>query len=197
MPKLWHETIQAHRSAVHEAIVDATAQLVAQHGLLSVSMSQIAQETGIGRATLYKYYPDVESILRAWHQRQVAGHLATLSAINERDAPAGERLAAVLAAYADIQRERVRHDHFGPHGSELASYVHADEAMIPAQHQLHELVCDLMTAAATEGTVRDDVAADELTSFCMHALAAAAGMPSKAAVRRLVATALRGLRPQP
>ncbi|TIL19051.1 MAG: helix-turn-helix transcriptional regulator, partial [Mesorhizobium sp.] len=55
MPKLWNETIDAHRRAVRDATLDTTAALVAEHGLLSVTMSKIAEETGIGRATLYKY----------------------------------------------------------------------------------------------------------------------------------------------
>jgi AcrR family transcriptional regulator len=48
-------------------------------------MSQIAAEaSGIGRATLYKYFPDVESILRAWHERQVGAHLHQLHAARKR-----------------------------------------------------------------------------------------------------------------
>ena len=78
MPKLWNNTIEAHRRAVHEATLDTTAALVAEHGLASVTMSQIAKETGIGRATLYKYFPDVESILLGWHERQIASHLDQL-----------------------------------------------------------------------------------------------------------------------
>jgi AcrR family transcriptional regulator len=39
--------------------------------------------TWIGRATLYKYFPDVESILVAWHARDFAGHLARLEALSE------------------------------------------------------------------------------------------------------------------
>jgi AcrR family transcriptional regulator len=39
-------------------------------------MSDIAEATGIGRATLYKYFLDLETILSAWHQRQVEAHLA-------------------------------------------------------------------------------------------------------------------------
>src|SRR4051812_5802487 len=65
MPKIWSQTIEAHRDAVREATINATAALVAEHGLTGVTMSQIAKDTGIGRATLYKYFPDVESILRA------------------------------------------------------------------------------------------------------------------------------------
>ena len=47
----WNETIEAHRREVRGAILDATAALVNKHGLLSVTMSRIAQEAGIGRAT--------------------------------------------------------------------------------------------------------------------------------------------------
>lgn len=51
MPKLWNQTIEAHRRDVHDAILDTAAALVAEHGLRSVTMSQIAEQTGIGRAT--------------------------------------------------------------------------------------------------------------------------------------------------
>src|SRR5919202_1202932 len=65
VPRLWNETIEAHRRTVRGAILETTATLVAEHGLRSVRMSQIAEKTGIGRATLYKYFPDVEAILLA------------------------------------------------------------------------------------------------------------------------------------
>src|SRR5215207_197927 len=63
VPNLWNETIEAHRAAVREAILDTAMVLVAEQGLRSVTMSQIAEKTGIGRATLYKYFSDVEAIL--------------------------------------------------------------------------------------------------------------------------------------
>src|SRR5215510_5441961 len=107
IPKLWHQTIQAHRREVHDAILDTAAALVARHGLRSVTMSQIAQETGIGRATLYKYFSAVEAILLAWHERQVAGHLEELvKARDEAGGAAGARLRAVLEAFALISHER-------------------------------------------------------------------------------------------
>ncbi|MBA2423836.1 MAG: TetR/AcrR family transcriptional regulator, partial [Actinobacteria bacterium] len=42
---------------------------------------------------------------------------------------------------------------------------------------------------------RDDVSPDELASYCLHALSAAGGLSSRAAVRRLVTVTLAGLRP--
>jgi len=72
---LWDDTIESHRRAVRDTTLDAAAALVAEHGLASVTMSEIAERTGIGRATLYRYFPDVEAILLAWHERQVSSHL--------------------------------------------------------------------------------------------------------------------------
>jgi hypothetical protein len=40
-----------------------------------------------------------------------------------------------------------------------------------------------------------NVTSEELASYTLHALAAAAGLPSEAAVRRLVTVTLDGLRP--
>src|ERR671933_2529154 len=94
VPKLWHQTIDAHRRGVHAAILETTAALVAEHGLHAVTMSQIAQETGIGRATLYKYFPDVEAILLAWHEVHVARHLEHLAKIRDQPGDPRERLEA-------------------------------------------------------------------------------------------------------
>jgi AcrR family transcriptional regulator len=190
VPRLWTETIETHRREVRDAILDATAALVAEHGLLAVTMSQIAQETGIGRATLYKYFPDVATILRAWHERQITGHLDYLAEVRDQGGDAGERLEAVLEAYALISRESREH-----HDTELAAFLHRDERVARAQHEVHQMVRDLLTEAAKTGDVRDDVTPDELASYCLHALAGASRQHSKAAVRRLVTVTLDGLRP--
>jgi AcrR family transcriptional regulator len=187
VPRLWDETIEAHRRAVRGATLDTTAALVAEHGLASVTMSQIAAETGIGRATLYKYFPDVEAILVAWHERQVAEHLQQLAQVRDQAGHAGARLKAVLEAYALIV-----HQH---HGSELAALLHRGAHVARAEHQLRDFVRDLLRAGAASGEVRDDVAPEELASYCLHAVAAARSLPSKAAVHRLVAVILDGLQP--
>lgn len=190
VPKLWSETIEAHRSAVREATLDATAALVAEHGLLAVTMSRIAEETGIGRATLYKYFPDVEAILGAWHERQIAGHLEQLGEISKRAGDSGQRLEAVLEAYASIAHQSRGHD-----DTELAALLHGDEQVERAQRQLHTMFRGLLTEGVRTGAVRDDVAPDELATYCLHALNAAGSLPSKAAVGRLVVLTLAGLRP--
>jgi AcrR family transcriptional regulator len=187
VPRLWDETIEAHRRAVRDATLDTTAALVAQHGLASVTMSQIAEQTGIGRATLYKYFPDVEAILVAWHERLVTGHLAQLASVGDRAGCAAERLEAVLETYALIL-----HEH---HRGELAALLHQGAHVARAHQHLSDFIRDLLTEGTASGDVRDDVAPEELASFCLHASTAATSLPSKAAVRRLVSVILAGLQP--
>jgi len=190
VPKLWNETIEAHRHAVREAILEATWSLVTERGPMSVTMSQIAEKTGIGRATLYKYFPDVESILIAFHERHVTGHLEQLAELRNQPVDAGERLESVLEAYALISYHRGRHG-----TKELSALLHRGDTVARAQQQLIDLFRDLLTDAVNTGHIRDDVAPDELARYCLHALTAAGDLPSEAAVRRLVAVTLDGCAP--
>jgi AcrR family transcriptional regulator len=189
VPKLWDETIESHRRAVRDATLDATAALVSEHGLAAVTMSQIAKDTGIGRATLYKYFPDVESILLAWHERQINEHLQHLAQVRDNADSALTRLEAVLEAFALISHQR--------HDSDLAALLHRGEHVTRAHQHLHDFVRDLVADAAATGDLRQDISADELTTYCLHALTAAGSLPTPEAVYRLVHLTLTGLRPEP
>jgi AcrR family transcriptional regulator len=186
MPKLWTETIEAHRREVRDAILETTVALVSKHALRSVTMSQIAEEAGIGRATLYKYFPDVEAILVAWHERQVNGHLRHLAELRDQEGDPAQRLEAVLEAFALIH-----HEH---HGTDLGALLHRGDHVLRAEQHLRTFIRDLLSEGAKVGVLRKDVAPEELASYCLHALTAAGSLPSKAAVRRLVAVTLAGLR---
>ncbi|MGN9761958.1 TetR/AcrR family transcriptional regulator [Streptomyces sp. SD31] len=192
MPKLWNETIEAHRRDVRDAILDSTAALAAEKGPLSVTMSQIAEKVGIGRATLYKYFPDVEAILHAWHAREIVGHLAQLTEVLDRTDGPGARLEAVLEAYALIT-----HESHGHHDTDFGVFLHQDSGnhLAHAHQHLHHMVQELLTEAAQAGDVRDDIPPAELTRYCLSALAAARTLPSEAAARRLVKVTLAGVRP--
>jgi AcrR family transcriptional regulator len=192
MPRLWTETIHAHREAVRDATLDSAAQLVSRHGLRSVTMGQVAAAAGIGRATLYKYFPDLEAILAAWHRREIRRHLDLLaSAAAKADGPA-RRLEAVLRAYAHISSQ------FGGHpDQQLSSFLHQDSQLDRAGRQLRRMIAGLIGEAATAGAIRADIGADELAEFCLHALAVARQGHSAAAIDRVVGLTLDALRHLP
>ena len=191
MPRLWNATIAAHRRDVRDAILHTTRALVAENGLRAVTMSQIADEAGIGRATLYKYFPSVDAILLAWHERKISGHVEYLDQVGANIEDPGERLLAVLGAFALILHEsRAHNDH------ELSALLHHGTELGHAQKQVQRMLRNLIAEAATGGDVRADVSPSELASYCLHALNAASTVSSKAAVRRLAAVTFDGLRSQ-
>ena len=190
VPKLWKATIDEHRRSVQVAILDSTWALAAEHGPLRVTMSQVADAAGIGRATLYKYFPDVESILVACHARHVTAHLEQLAELRDRAGGPGERLDSVLSAYARIAHLRERHA-----SPELGALLHRGEHVANAQRELLDVFRELLLDAAQAGLVRDDVAPDHLATYCLHALGAASSLPDQDAVRGLVEITLAGLRP--
>ncbi|WP_410598295.1 TetR/AcrR family transcriptional regulator [Amycolatopsis sp. lyj-90] len=184
--KLWDQSVSDHRKAVVEATLDSTAALVAQHGLSAITMSLIAKETGIGRATLYRHFPDVNAILTAWHAREMARNLEQMAAAGRGAGAADKRLAAVLEKYATISFEH--------HRTELAALLHQGEHAVRASKELTDFLSDLIAEGAGSGSLRDDVPSGELALFCVHSLAAAGVLKSAAAVRRLVRVTLAGLR---
>ena len=188
VPRLWDATIEAHRGAVREAVLDATAALVAERGVRAVTMSEIAERTGIGRATLYKYFPDVDAILLAWHERQVDAHLQQVTEAADGVGSAHERVRAVLEAFALITYQR--------HDPDLSALLHAGPHVSDAHERFHAFIRELIAEGAEAGQSRGDVPPAELATYCLHALTAAGALPSKAAVRRLVDVVVGALEAQ-
>ena len=186
MPKLWTETIEQHRHAVRDAVLDAMPALIEQRGIAAVTMSDLAEAAGIGRATLYKYFPDMQAVLREWHERQVSRHLRLLSEVTERHSEPVAKFEAVLHSYAFMRAEQPQDD--------IALSLHDGDHIAQADHALHALLTDLLGQLATTGDVASDVPPGELATFVLHALSAAPRMPSHEAVSRLIMTTMAGLR---
>lgn len=186
MPKLWNDTIESHRQAVRDAAMDAVAAIAAEKGLSGVTMSEIAEDAGIGRATLYKYFADLQQILLAWHEREISRHMRELQTARDRAPDALSALQDVFETYARN----------GPHKHReeaLAGFLHDQHHSARAHHHLHKLVSDLISKAAAAGSVRTDISAEELTHYCLSALSAGAHLDTAIAVKRLVTVTLDGL----
>ena len=187
VPKLRAADISAHRRDVRDAILDAAGALVAQHGLAAATMAAIAERAGIGRATLYKYFHEVQEVATAWHERQVTRHYAKLEAASQRPGAAIDRLRALLETYAAIAHQE--------HGTEMAALMRRSPHVVAAYARLDTLVRTLLGDAVAADDVRDDVPVAELAAYALHALDAASSARSGAAVRRLVQLTLDGLAP--
>lgn len=192
MPKLWSETIERHRQEVRDTVIRSAAALVDAQGLGGVTMQQVADQSGIGRATLYKYFPDLESIVLAWHDQQIKQHLEQLVSVRDQTTDLDKRLPAVLHAYAFIVGRFKGH-----HDSDLSLLLHRGQGALDGRRRLNEMVEDLLAEAAKAGLIRGDARPRELAAYCIRSLAAARDIGSRAGIARLVDVVLDGLRQQP
>lgn len=187
MPKSWGDSIATHRNAVREGIKDATWSLVHEYGATGLSMSQIADRVGVSRATLYRYFPDVDSILVEWHTDKIHSHVAQLRQVVADVGDPAERLEAMLECYATIARGV-------PHSGELATLLHQGALVARAEQQILDLLADVIASAVATGAARGDVAPAELARYCLHALAAV-NRSDASTTPDLVPVVLAGLRP--
>lgn len=85
-------------------VLKAAEQLFATRDARHVTMDEIAKAAGVGRATLYRRYPDTASIATALldeHERQVQGHILNGPPLGPGASPA-DRLAAFYVAMIDL-----------------------------------------------------------------------------------------------
>ncbi|RLV55656.1 TetR/AcrR family transcriptional regulator [Aeromicrobium phragmitis] len=88
-----------------QRVLDAATELFASGDPRAVTMEQIARAAGVGRATLYRRYPDVASIATALlddHERDLQQRLLCGRPPLGPGAPPAERLAAFFAAMVDL-----------------------------------------------------------------------------------------------
>jgi AcrR family transcriptional regulator len=199
MPKLWNDTVQEHRTSVREAVLDTVAQLVSTGGVPAVSMTKVAEGAGISRVTLYKYFPDVEALLAAWHERQVKQHLGHLHHVRTHLQRGGDgqspvvAVRAVLEAYAlMLQKTSV---------NESPAFLHSSSHVGHAQEHLQNFLSAMIDDAKPPASgnpdsfpvIRSDMASGVLASFALHAVNAAAAAPTPEAARALVDVIVDGM----
>jgi AcrR family transcriptional regulator len=98
----WRGLRERHRDELRGHVRRAAVDLVVEHGIAAVSMSQLAQRAGVPRATLYTHYPTVEHALADWLDAEVATFRADLdTAMAGHDDPL-DRLGAYLIAQCRV-----------------------------------------------------------------------------------------------
>jgi AcrR family transcriptional regulator len=185
VPKVWADTIEQHKVAVRDAVIEAAEGLIEDGGVAGLTMSHLAEAAGIGRATLYKYFSSIEEVLAAWHQDQVDRHVKQLRDLVAATPPE-HLLGSLLRTYARLTTGRSR-------GS-VGMWLHESAYVGHAERVLEVMLADVIAAAAARGDVRSDVAPLELARFCLHALGATHGTSSQASADRLVRVVEDGLR---
>jgi TetR/AcrR family transcriptional repressor of mexCD-oprJ operon len=107
---------QALQARVAAAIVDAAAHVLAERGD-QASMTDVAAAAGVARATVYRYFPSREALLRRVGELAVADAGARLAASRIGEVAPDDGVARAVRALADVgdafivlARERVEPD---------------------------------------------------------------------------------------
>jgi len=97
---------QARSQATVDALIEAVAQVLIEHGYEGATTARVAERAGVSVGSLYQYYPNKESLIAALIERH-AGSFVT--AIDEALAGAAtasleEGLRAIIRAGLDTHR---------------------------------------------------------------------------------------------
>ncbi len=93
MPRIEAPTVAEHRALRHAAVVAAARELLTQGGPSAVTPAAVAARIGLGRSSVYEYFPSSAQLLAA--------------AVEDAAREATERLDAAIDASATPQ-ERIR-----------------------------------------------------------------------------------------
>ena len=101
MPKgipLTEEEIDRRR---HEIFHSAVA-LILKQGFNETTMQEIAEAAGVGKSTLYDYFPTKDHVLLFVFEEELDGLQAQAEGIAAQDLPAQEKLTQLLTAHLDF-----------------------------------------------------------------------------------------------
>jgi len=63
---------QARSQATVEAILDATARVLVEHGYAAASTNLVAERAGVSVGSLYQYFPNKDALITALHRRHLS-----------------------------------------------------------------------------------------------------------------------------
>ncbi len=81
-----------------EQLLDATKEVVGEHGFHGLSIEAVARRAGITRPVVYGHFPDLGALLEAMLERESARALAQLAEILPPSPPPRDPREALLAA---------------------------------------------------------------------------------------------------
>lgn len=97
------------KEAVKDAILDATDRLLARYGYKKMTVEDISVEVGIGKGTIYLHFTSKEEIVLSHIDRIVERVKERLREQAASDAPAAERLRAMMLTRVLYRFDSIQH----------------------------------------------------------------------------------------
>ncbi|EHI12929.1 TetR family transcriptional regulator [Mycolicibacterium thermoresistibile ATCC 19527] len=135
-------------ASARERILTATAEVLGRAGMTKLSLSDVAQQAGVSRPTLYRWFSGKEELLDAfaqWERQMYERALAEATA----GLPAEERLDAVLRVIVEYQQS---YPGLRMVDIEPAHLIGRLSAILPVMRDRLERLCTGPTASAAAAT---------------------------------------------
>jgi AcrR family transcriptional regulator len=193
MPRITGPTIAEHVAAQEAAVVDAAKRLFAEHGVAAVSLGDIAAEVGLGRTSLYRYFPTKAHILQRWFDLEMQPLVERSREVAAGPGAPAQRLAAWLDVQLDFLTEESHATLVEASGlpEVLPAEVREDFA---AQHRsLYATLTDILRAGGARGTAVQRTRSLMIAGLLRSAAQLVAGGVPRATVRRELQRAAAGV----
>lgn len=170
------------------ALIRAATAAIHREGL-RVPLATIADEAGVGIATLYRHFPSRDHLLSELTHRSFEQVLDNArSAVSTTTTPI-EALRLFIEAAIAQRNQLVLPLHGGP--------PITSPATIAVQSQVHQIIRQLLERGSADGSIKDDVTPREIIAFgALLAQPHTAGREWDDLCRRLLGTFLHGLAPR-
>jgi AcrR family transcriptional regulator len=138
VPRISAPTVAEHRARRREALVSAARELLEEGGYAALTFSALAARTGLGRPTIYAYFPSKDDLVVALCEAEFPAVAAETERAVGRGATPREQIANFVRAQLRVaQQRRYRIVHA------LATAPLSDQA----RHRIMTLHRDLMPSA--------------------------------------------------
>jgi AcrR family transcriptional regulator len=179
--------VRRDASANRERVLAAAAAVFNREGP-RVPLARIAEEAGVGVATLYRNYPSREALLLALTERSYRLVLNAARRAADSDAPAIDSVGAFLDDVVERRAELVMPLVGGP--------APVDAQAIELRARIQEALDRVLARGRRDGTVRDDVTSiDVIVTAALLVQGLAAHPDWDQGARRHAEIVLAGLAP--
>ncbi|MEI8337090.1 MAG: TetR/AcrR family transcriptional regulator [Actinomycetes bacterium] len=97
----------ASGSSTQQRLLDSTLICLSRHGVAKTTVDDVAREAGVGRATLYRYFPNKQALINATFDSEV---VRISAAIDNSGAEQIDLEEAVVAMMSVAANEVANHD---------------------------------------------------------------------------------------
>lgn len=175
-----------------DRIITAAQAVFTERGT-EVPMEEVARTAGVGVGTLYRRFPDRDSLIRAVAHDAFSSVLEDTRATIEQEPDAWRALSQILhrgMALRTVVRLTVL-------SSRARALINADPNTEAVNNEFMALVDDLVKRAQADGTLRDDISTGDIAVLSSLALQGVQALPEElrtVAPARYIAVLLDGLR---